>query len=194
MPWETRARGDRYYTRSRRVNGRVVREYFGCGKDAIRAAAEDAARRQAEAAVRAAEVADRATLAEVDAAMAELDALAGRCFRAAMEAAGYHQHDRGPWRKRRVPKLAPDPSPAPAATSPLTHLPPGGDRPDGLDAVAAHGVEAVVEVDRRVAVRHDELQPVAEPRQLRARRRRSRCRTRRRPGCRRGPASPGPRA
>jgi hypothetical protein len=30
-PWERRERGSLYYTRSRRKDGRVVREYFGGG-------------------------------------------------------------------------------------------------------------------------------------------------------------------
>jgi hypothetical protein len=31
MSWETRERGGRYYTRSRRVNGKIEREYIGTG-------------------------------------------------------------------------------------------------------------------------------------------------------------------
>jgi len=97
MSWETGG-NCRYYTRTRRINGKVVREYLGTGESAERAAAADLARRQREAEERA----DRARLA---AALAKLDALADLSFRAALEAAGYHQHARGPWRKRRVTRI-----------------------------------------------------------------------------------------
>jgi hypothetical protein len=95
MAWETRCGRSRYYTRSRRVNGRVVREYVGGGIVGRLGAAVDAHRR--------AERADeRAALAELDALVEELDALAELVARAALIAAGYHQHARGPWRKRRT--------------------------------------------------------------------------------------------
>jgi hypothetical protein len=50
MPWESGPRGRPYYTRTRRENGRVIREYVGVGEVGQRAAEEDEARRrQAEA-------------------------------------------------------------------------------------------------------------------------------------------------
>ncbi len=44
MGWDKQG-GRLYYSRTRRVNGRFVRQYFGRGPEAYRAAAEDARRR-----------------------------------------------------------------------------------------------------------------------------------------------------
>src|SRR5262245_38379704 len=105
MSWEPRP-GGRYYTRTRRVAGRVVREYLGTGAGAVEAAAADEARRrqlQADVAARRA----------LDAAIRELDQLVDLFVRAAMLAAGYHRPNRGPWRKRRVHKSPGRQSPRP---------------------------------------------------------------------------------
>ena len=43
---------------------------------------------------------------DVDAMLAQFDELCDLLFQAAMLVAGYHKHDRGPWRKRRVKKIS----------------------------------------------------------------------------------------
>jgi hypothetical protein len=97
MGWD---RG-RYYTRSRKVNGRVRREYVGRGPLGELAAALDALQR-AEREAKAAEWrADRERLQGVDKVVSRLDELADLLARAALVAAGYHQHKRGEWRARR---------------------------------------------------------------------------------------------
>lgn len=101
VAWEERG-GRRYYYRSRRVGGRVVKEYIGSGPGAeLIADAEEAARRS-ERARREAEKAERERLEAFD------QEIAGACeaielvARAALVDAGYRQHKRGEWRLRRV--------------------------------------------------------------------------------------------
>src|SRR4051794_22799549 len=90
MAWE---RG--YYYRVRKVNGRVVREYVGAGRVAELAAQLDTLereRRQFDA------LALRQEKAKLDALDADLEALsewADLLARAALLAAGLHQHKRG---------------------------------------------------------------------------------------------------
>jgi hypothetical protein len=101
MSWE---RG--YYYRVRKVNGRVVREYIGVGTVGELAARMDALERHEREAVRAVRRAQRAELEALDAPVAELDQMADLLARAALLAAGYHQHNRGEWRRRRVQRDA----------------------------------------------------------------------------------------
>ena len=107
MAWERRERGTKYYTRSRRVGGRVVREYVGCGPVAQLAADLDAAarvRRKAHAeVVREACAKDRA-LTET---MAALDRVCELAIEATLLAAGYHRPNYLRWRRRRVPATTP---------------------------------------------------------------------------------------
>jgi hypothetical protein len=96
MGWE---RG--YYYRVRKVNGRVVREYFGAGEAAELVAEMDALereRRQLEALERRQEKDD---LKALDADLKALNERIDLAARAALVAAGFHQHKRSEWRKRR---------------------------------------------------------------------------------------------
>jgi hypothetical protein len=98
MGWD---KGGRYYTRSRRESGRVVREYVGGGVVGQLAAQLDAIERQKRETERAILRAEADELAALDAPLAELNELADLFARAALAAAGYAQHHRGEWRKRR---------------------------------------------------------------------------------------------
>ena len=102
MGWETRdsCRG-RYYTRSRKVAGRVVREYVGTGAVAELAAAADALRRADRRAAAEVRRAEQARWAEATAPLLELSRAVDVVVRAALLAAGYRQHSRSSWRKRR---------------------------------------------------------------------------------------------
>ena len=101
MAWESRNGRGRYYTRSRRERGQVVREYVGCGIPAEQAARADALGRELARHERAAWRAIQHDHDATAALVAEADALAEDLARAALLSAGYHRHHRGEWRKRR---------------------------------------------------------------------------------------------
>jgi hypothetical protein len=92
----------RYYTRSRKVNGRVVREYVGTGPAGEMAARIDALDREGRQLERESRLAARVELEALDAPLEEFNDLAELLARAALVAAGFRQHKRGPWRKRRA--------------------------------------------------------------------------------------------
>lgn len=96
--WE---RGGRYYTRSRRVNGRVIREYVGSGELAQYIAMLDQCDRAEKAADRALWREEKAQMRRLDESLQQLDTLCALVTRATLQTAGYRQHDRGAWRKRR---------------------------------------------------------------------------------------------
>ena len=98
MAWE---RQGRYYYRTRKVGGRVVREYVGTGRVAELVAEMDAIEREEREAERAARRAERAELEALDAPLNQLNDLADLLARAALVAAGFRQHKRGEWRKKR---------------------------------------------------------------------------------------------
>ncbi len=102
MAWETRAGAGPYYTRSRKVGGRVVREYVGRGPLAELIAADDAAQRAERAAAAASRQAQRAILAAADAPLVAFSNVLDGLAAATLTTAGYHRHHRGEWRRRRV--------------------------------------------------------------------------------------------
>src|SRR5919112_522536 len=101
MGWETRRGAGRYYARSRKVNGRVVREYVGTGLVAELAAQQDAEARAEKLAEREQLQHEVTRWTATSAPLTQLSQLLDGLTPAALIAAGYHQHHRGAWRKRR---------------------------------------------------------------------------------------------
>ncbi len=101
MGWEMRSRGGLYYTRSIRINGRVVRQYIGTGEAAMLAAQQDATERAERRARAAAWAQERAELESADASIEELDEVAELVMAGVLLCSGYHRHNRGEWRLRR---------------------------------------------------------------------------------------------
>jgi len=95
----------RYYTRSRKVNGRVVREYYGCGEVGALAAQLDAVRRQEREHQRELWRIEMEEADAFDETIGKVCQLADIVARAAMVAAGFYCH-RGEWRRRRGQKQA----------------------------------------------------------------------------------------
>jgi hypothetical protein len=94
-----------YYYRVRRENGRVVREYVGSGVVAEMAARLDMLEREKGREKRRLDAEalrnEKATLDALDANLEALIESTDLLAHAALVAAGYHQHKRGEWRKRR---------------------------------------------------------------------------------------------
>ena len=101
MGWESRQGRGRYYTRSRKAHGRIIREYVGTGLIAELAAQHDAEERAQRRLEHARLQHEAARWTAAAAPLLQLSQLLDGLTAAALIAAGYHQHHRGAWRKRR---------------------------------------------------------------------------------------------
>jgi hypothetical protein len=102
MAWETR--GDRrYFYRSYRAGGRVLRAYFGTGPAAVLAADRIAVERAAQVEESALLHVDRAQQEPAERAFESLTAATQLALAAELLAAGFQRYHRGAWRRRRVP-------------------------------------------------------------------------------------------
>jgi hypothetical protein len=101
MGWETRRGTGRYYTRSRRIAGRVTREYVGTGSRAEYEAMSDLAARAELKRQNAEWGREKASIAEAESSLIILQVACTAVTRSALESAGYRQHARGAWRKQR---------------------------------------------------------------------------------------------
>jgi hypothetical protein len=100
MGWENRERGGPYYTRSRRVGGRVVREYVGAGLVGRLSAEADRIKRERAEAEKARHRRELERLEVLAAPVLEVSEAAEILARAHLIAAGFHRH-KGEWRRER---------------------------------------------------------------------------------------------
>jgi hypothetical protein len=100
MGWKT-INGRSYYYRPKREGGRVVTEYVGGGEAASLIAQFETADRDRRDMQRHDERAERERMDAEDRAFAEWFQGVEVVANAAIEAAGFHRHHRGEWRKRR---------------------------------------------------------------------------------------------
>ena len=105
MAWEKRKHSQHlYYTRSRRVRGRVVREYCGRGLLGQAFAAQDELDRGLRELQKMDLEEEEERAAGVEETCVELCDRVENLMHAALTAAGFYRHHRGEWRKRRGPK------------------------------------------------------------------------------------------
>jgi hypothetical protein len=90
-----------YYYRARKISGRIVTQYIGRGEIAELVALGDALERKEREQERADFRAWKEDLTRLDEPLEELNTLADKLAHAALLAAGFHQHRRGEWRRRR---------------------------------------------------------------------------------------------
>lgn len=105
MAWEKRNGRGRYYTQSRRVGGRVRREYWGRGPVAEKVAEWDALQRRQREDLRQALRAEAESIQKTEQVFDELNRVCRHLVKDTLESAGYHRHHRE-WRKKRMEQQA----------------------------------------------------------------------------------------
>jgi hypothetical protein len=101
VSWETRNGKGRYYVRTWREGGRIVRQYIGTGMFGEYWASVDELARAERADEAAAARAEVEQLSELDKLVAASAQAARVVASQALIAAGYRRHQRGEWRKTR---------------------------------------------------------------------------------------------
>lgn len=104
MSWETRNKEKRYFYKTHRVNGKVVRQYFGRGPIAELFAIADKLEAQARAAERAELNALEQEFNRITTILDRQAQLLKLLTEAHLIAAGYYNH-KGQWRKRHEKNL-----------------------------------------------------------------------------------------
>jgi hypothetical protein len=100
MSWELR--NSRWvYTHSHRKSGRIVREYYGGGELGRLAAEVDNLARQTRRIEREERAAEHDRIAAIEDPVVAFGQAVDVAITCELLAAGYHRHDRGPWRRRR---------------------------------------------------------------------------------------------
>ena len=99
MPWAQRG-PHRYFFRKQKVRGRVVRRSLGRGPEAQLAAALDAQKQRAREAEWARRRRERGRWEADTETVQRLIEVSDLLVEAALLAAGFHQHERGAWRRR----------------------------------------------------------------------------------------------
>jgi hypothetical protein len=98
MVWHRQTNGHRYFYHSKIVRGKLVHTYLGTGPAAELVALQDARRREAQSQARRQELAN---FQSAERPLMYMTKGTDLLFHAALLESGFHQHDRGEWRRRR---------------------------------------------------------------------------------------------
>jgi hypothetical protein len=170
MGWEERS-GRRYYYRKERIGGRVVSRCEGPESNPITHGWAELLRlkRAHASTLRAVARVEREDLDAADEEVSGWYDLVGALTRFALESAGYHRHDRGRWRKRRMSEsteLLPATLPADPTDAELLGVIARA-RKDDRSALAALLPIAEADPDRLIRLGRGDLAAVAEEHHLR---------------------------